>query len=93
MISALWFSYVCFRLDCTCDRSMCYQPPPGYWAFGHCIANSIFPGLGLDNGTLWRQNVGGGLSSQTVSQQKLLLDEMVRMMSFQSIHLPTEPLK
>nr|XP_046243554.1 solute carrier family 28 member 3-like isoform X2 [Scatophagus argus] len=64
------------RLDCNSDSSMCPELPPGSRAAGHLTGNCILPGLGLDDGTLWRPSVGGALSCQRPSQQKLVLDEM-----------------
>lgn len=64
---------------------MCPELPPGRWAAGHGIGNCIFPCLGLDDGTLWRPNVGFDQSNQRPYQQKLVLDKMVRnVKSFKS---------
>ncbi len=57
---------------------MCLELPPGCCAAGHLLSNCIIPGLGLDDGTLWRPGMGGALSCQKPSQQKMGLDEMVR---------------
>lgn len=57
---------------------MCFELPPGCRAAGHLLSNRILPGMGLDDGTLWRPGVGGALSYQRPSQQKLVLDQMVR---------------
>ncbi|XP_049433819.1 solute carrier family 28 member 3-like isoform X3 [Epinephelus fuscoguttatus] len=55
---------------------MCPELQPGCCAAGHRLGNRILPGLGLDDGPLWRPGVGGALSYQRPSQQKLVLDQM-----------------
>lgn len=83
---------VCFRMLCRSDSSLCPELSPGCWAAGHRINDSIFPGLGLLDETLWRQDLGGDLSSPKPSQQKLVLDKMVRnMMPFK--FCPSPPSK
>lgn len=62
---------------------MCPELQPGCRAAGHLLGYHILPGLGLDDGTLWRPGVGGALSYQRPSQQKLVLDQMVRNVLFQ----------
>lgn len=73
-----YFPIVCFRGRCTSDSSMCPELQTGYWASGHRIHDCIFPDLGLGDGTLWRPDVGCHVSNQTLFQQQVVLDEMVR---------------
>lgn len=67
-----------FRLCCHGDSGMCPELPAGCGAAGHLLGNHILPGLGLDDGALWRPAVGGSHSYQRPSQKKLVLDQMVR---------------
>ncbi|XP_044052177.1 solute carrier family 28 member 3-like isoform X5 [Siniperca chuatsi] len=64
------------RLRCHSHSGMCPELSPGCLAAGHHLGNRILPGLGLDDGMLWRPGVGGALSYQRPSQQKLVLDQM-----------------
>lgn len=66
------------RCSCAGDSSMCHQLPAGDRAPGHRVCYSLFPDLGCNHGTLWGTDVGRDLSNQTLLQQPVVLDKMVR---------------
>lgn len=74
----LFFPIQYFRGYCARGSSMCPKLQTGDWAPGHRVFCCVFPDLGWNNGTLWRTDVGWDVSNQTLLQQQLVLDKMVR---------------